>query len=47
MAALSCRVGRRQQPIAQSEERRTRIAEMVGSNPIRSTDSLAELPTRV
>ena len=25
------------QPIAQSEERRTRIAEVVGSNPIRST----------
>ena len=24
-------------PIAQSEERRTRIAEVVGSNPIRST----------
>ena len=27
-------------PIAQSEERRTRIAEVVGSNPIRSTTTL-------
>ena len=33
--------------IAQSEERRPRIAEVVGSNPNRSTNSLAELPTRV
>ena len=31
------RHGRREGPIAQSEERRTRIAEVVGSNPIRST----------
>ena len=27
-------------PMAQSEERRTRIAEVVGSNPIRSTTTL-------
>ena len=40
-------MGRCQQPIAQSEERRTGIAEVVGSNPNRSTNSLAELPTRV
>ncbi len=28
-------------PTAQSEERRNRIAEVVGSNPIRSTNSLS------
>ena len=33
--------------MAQSKERRTGIAEVVGSNPNRSTNSLAELPTRV